>query len=68
MTFVYIFFLRFVDTELHGLCSRFGAPNSSTILLENPVGKNVLTVDRFTEEVSEYQNLNLINCERIKFR
>lgn len=61
-------FLRFVDVELHGLYGRYGALNSSTILLENPVGKNVLTIDNFTKEVSEYQNLNLINCECIKFR
>lgn len=43
--------------ELCGLNARYGASNSTTILLENPVGKNVLNVDSLTKEVSNFTNL-----------
>jgi len=48
----YLFPLRFVNVELHGVTPRYGASNSATILLENPVGKNLLDVNSLTKEVS----------------
>lgn len=44
--------------KLHGLNARYSASNSATILLENPVGKNLLNINSFTEEVST--NLNFV--------
>jgi len=38
--------------ELHGVTPRYGASNSVTVLLENPVGKNLLDVNDLTKEVS----------------
>lgn len=46
--------------KLHGLDARYSASNSATILLENPVGKNVLNINSFTEEVSKNKNFVLI--------
>ncbi|XP_027849362.2 isoleucine--tRNA ligase, cytoplasmic [Aphis gossypii] len=42
---------KFVNIELHGITPRYGASNSATVLLENPVGKNVLDINSLTKEV-----------------
>lgn len=41
---------------LHGLNARYGASDSTTILLENPVGKNILNVDSLTKVVNTILN------------
>lgn len=45
--------------KLHGVTPRYGASNSVTVLLENPVGKNVLDVHNLTKEVSVMCSLKI---------
>ncbi|XP_050421061.1 isoleucine--tRNA ligase, cytoplasmic [Adelges cooleyi] len=44
---------KFINVQLHGINARYGASNSTTVMIENPVGKNVLNVDSLTYEVQK---------------
>lgn len=61
------FILRFINAELHGLTARYGALNSTTILLENPVGKNILNVTNLIKEVNTILNYKIFKNQKNVF-